>query len=171
MYWLNWEQTGERSCWSRRCSEDPNSRINPPGRVGIGAEREKSRLNQAPPPRESPSGLEEIPGARGCRNSALTLGIQHLGNVQVLLGHLEGVVEVGDGIVLRERRRQRLRGSGIPGIPGVSAGKAGVYLPELVVLDQLGAVPVDQGVEGQPVLPAMGKRRSDLGNPQGEREL
>lgn len=30
----------------------------------------------------------------------LTLGIQHLGDVQVLLCHLKGVVQVGHGVIL-----------------------------------------------------------------------
>lgn len=37
----------------------------------------------------------------------LTFGVQHLGDVQVLLGHLEGVVQVGYGVVLKRWQQRR----------------------------------------------------------------
>lgn len=48
----------------------------------------------------------------------LTLSVQHLGDVQVLLRHLEGVVQVGDGVVLH-------RGGGAGGSPGSGAAERG----------------------------------------------
>lgn len=57
------------------------------------------------------------------------LGIEELGQTELVLGYVEGVVQIVDGIALAE----------------------------LVVLYQLGFVLVDYGVEGQTVSPAGGE--------------
>lgn len=58
------------------------------------------------------SALDTAP-RRPTRRRALTLGIQHLGDVQVLLGHLEGVVEIRHRVVL-ERGDERVEPRGHP---------------------------------------------------------
>ncbi len=55
-----------------------------------------------------------------------TLGIEHGGNVKMLVGNLEGVVQVLDGLVLAQ----------------------------VVEVDEVRAVLVDKSAEGQTILPA-----------------
>lgn len=57
-------------------------------------------------------------------NGVRTVGVQHAGDVEVLLGYIESGVEVLQRVVLGE----------------------------LAVVDEVGPVPVDEGAEGQTVL-------------------
>ena len=64
----------------------------------------------------------------------LTFGVQHLGDVEVLLRDVEGQVEVLNRVVLRQ----------------------------FGVVQQVGPVPVDEGAEGKAVTPAVGVRQTWL---------
>lgn len=61
-----------------------------------------SRAN-SPPPRAR-SRQARPPGHVTGRTAILTFRIQHLGDVEVFLGHFKGIIQVGDRVVLVQRR-------------------------------------------------------------------
>ena len=98
----------------------------------------------------------------------LTFCIQHLRDVQVFLCHLKGSVQVADGVILDGHKWAEVKGPLRAEVLGSGAGVSEAYLAQFGIVDEVGAVSVDEGTEGQAILPAAQKEGAGQAQVQAE---